>query len=147
MFNKLRNDRCGPLRWCVCVSALCMYVCAVVWVLVAREIGPRISRNLSCNHKCRGWVLAHSLSGVWLGINACAWVCVCMCVCAHQRDVFTQHTLSVSCFLLCAFCSSPIPPFWFSSWTKRGPTARPPTWALPPHGYFCLSSPSKYVLS
>lgn len=65
-------------------------------------------------------------------------VCVCACMC--QQDVFTQHRLSLSCFPLCAFCSTPIPPFWFLSRTKRGPTARPPTWTPPPSWYF-QSSP------
>ena len=57
-------------------------------------------------------------------------VCARACVCVCQRDVFTQHRLSLSCFPMCAFCSTPIPQFGFLSQMK---TEAPHQGPVPEH--------------
>ena len=81
-------------------------------------------------------------------------VCVGVWVC--QQDVFTQHRLSLSWFTLCAFCSTPTPPFCFLSRTKRDPTESPPNLStaslqtfsnVPLHYTLCPSKNNSFLLN
>lgn len=83
LFNKVQNDRRGS-PFGVCARMSCM-VC-VVWVWLALVMRPKNPWNVSYNRKCAERILAHTVNGVWLGINACACLCVggvCVCTCVR----------------------------------------------------------------